>query len=214
MRNYTVPSPYYNDVGSGNFCSLVGSSYSSIISDKETPLRLSLIFERTDYSPSCFGMVSTLETEREIVITRRSNEMGCFRNQLGCFSGALPFGTSNVEKWAENRVRRESNHGPYMELAGICDDNVTGCSVLSYRGSVDVLENLPRNLYDERGVLKYSEIFKVEKRDLPKFIEDNKRDLVSTLDPLLSYVAMMEKGKGSLKSFVRKMNAEKLRTRK
>lgn len=207
MRNYTIPSATYRGGGSGGFCRLVEATYSNIITDSETPLRLGLVFERTDYSPSCSGIVSTLETEKEIVITRRSDEVSCFKNQLGCFSGAFPFGTPFIDGWAESRVGRESNCRPYMEFVGMCDDNVSGCSVLSYRAATNSLDGLPKSLLSEYGNLKYSEIFTVYKRDLPRFVEDNKRDIASTADPILSYVSMMEEGNGSIRSFVRKMNA-------
>lgn len=142
----------------------------------------------SDYRPDCFGAMSSLETEKEIIIAKRSNEVSSFKNKYTTVSGAPEFGTRDIGKWVENRIEEETNNKPYFAYPiSISSDIEERCTILNYRGFVEKINELPSKHQSKYGVLKYSEMFILGKEELPDFVRKNKENIASSFRPILDH---------------------------
>lgn len=179
---YTGASRPRDCFGKGYFSRLADFSYDcgSVIS-----LELELVKK---WAPSCFGVLSTMETRDEIALARRSNGLKSFRGMISGFGGSLPY-FNNPTVWMESRFKQETGHEARFEPVGVVYDNVEGAQLLVYRGWVDDMANLPEKVVGYGGQVKYDGLVRLRKSDLRRFLRQKRGEIVPTLGPLLSFVA-------------------------
>lgn len=185
MLNLSDVGLYYPSYDRAGFSRLKKAEYSGG--------KLGVELERIpEYTTDCFGILSTLETEREIAGPWRSQEVASLKGMYGAFGGAPNFNERPLD-FLVKRMYEETGHEVYdYKVLGLLSDRIDRNAILFCRGFVDEIktDRYPRSFKNKHGVQKYVGIETMDKSDLAQFLKQEKGNIVPTVATALGMVRL------------------------